>query len=40
MDVLPDYARDRDRAHEAHHDDAFALHSGTTKDTKNTKVTG
>ena len=26
MDVLPDDAGDRHRAHEAHHDDAFAFH--------------
>src|SRR5206468_234496 len=27
MDVLPDYACDRHRTHEAHHDDALAFHS-------------
>ena len=37
MDVLPDYARNGHRAHEAHHDNFLASHFETTKSTKVTK---
>src|SRR5438132_8007150 len=39
MDVLPDHAGDRHRAHEAHDHDALRFHPKiTTKNTENTKI--